>query len=267
MTTTLQEVLHHTLISRWAGCATEEKLYAKGQELVRLMQSTKDFSPLGWGEVRAALLAKGNAPSSINNKLAVWRCLAQSAVELGAIQAVPRVKKERQQESPERWLDYAEQDTLFGYMKPWACEVSQVLVGTGLRVGEFFALTWDDVDFERRRLHIYNTKNGRQRFVPFGPAVEAVLHSIQDRGEKAPSTGKAVRTYEQLFLEARRKSGLKGRITVHTLRHTFASRLVESGVDLYRVATLLGHTTLATTARYAHLSDDSLVESVLSIER
>jgi integrase len=267
MTETLQSVLHHTLVSRWAGCATEEKLYAKGLELVGLMKSPKDFTPIGWGKIRAALQAQGNASSSINNKLSVWRCLAQSAVEMGLIQAVPRVKKERQQENPERWLDYAEQDTLFGYMKPWAREVSLVLVGTGLRVGELFALTWDDVDFERRRLHIYNTKNGKQRFVPFGPAVEAVLHSLQDRGEPSPSTDKAVRTYEQLFLEARRKSGLKGRVTVHTLRHTFASRLVQSGVDLYRVGTLLGHTTLATTARYAHLSDESLVESVLQIER
>lgn len=267
MTTTLQEVLHHTLISRWAGCATEEKLYAKGQELVRLMKSTKDFTPLGWGEVRAALISKGNAPSSINNKLAVWRCLAQSAVDLGAIQAVPRVKKERQQENPERWLNYAEQDAMFSLMQPWVREVSLALVGTGLRVGEYWNLSWDDVDFERSRLHVYNTKNGRQRFVPFGPGVKALLHSMQDRGEPRPATARALRTYEQLFLEARRKSGLKGRVTVHTLRHTFASRLVESGVDLYRVGTLLGHTTLATTARYAHLSDESLVESVLQIER
>ena len=61
--------------------------------------------------------------------------------------------------------------------------------------------------------------------------------------------------------------GARGGVTVPTLRHTFASRLVQSGVDLYRVGTLLGHTTLATTARYAHLSDQSLVDSVLMIER
>ena len=101
MTETLQSVLHHTLVSRWAGCATEEKLYAKGLELIGLMKSTKDFTPIGWGNIRAALQAQGNAPSSINNKLSVWRCLAQSAVEMGLIQAVPRVKKERQQENPE----------------------------------------------------------------------------------------------------------------------------------------------------------------------
>ena len=77
------------------------------------------------------------------------------------------------------------------------------------------------------------------------------------------SDGNRVRSVREGYNAALKRAGLSGqRITLHTLRHSFATRLVESGADLFTVKELLGHSTIITTQRYAHPGRDSKREAI-----
>ena len=262
---TKQSILDYALASRWAGSADEVKTYANAQELLSLMQGLKDFTPAGWNAVRASLLQKGNKISTINKKLSIWRVLAACAYEQGAISQIPRARSERVQEKPERYLSREEEEKLFALMDPEYRQTAIILIQTGLRISELFNLQWSDISLdEARRMCIHNTKNGRRRYVPMTSAVHSILTERKSYCE--PWGVNKMRSFEQRFLDARRRSGIEGRVTVHTLRHTFASRLVQSGVDLYKVSKLLGHTNIKTTQRYAHLADSDLEDAISVLE-
>lgn len=267
MTHSLQNILDHTLASRWAGHIEQEKIYANAAEILSYMNSPADFTAIGWNAVRAALIQKGNKPATINKKRSIWSVLAESAHELGAISIVPRTKGERIQEQPERYLTPEEQEKLFNLMDNDYRLTATLLVLTGMRVSELFNLEWSDVSWDsgRERICVHNTKNTRKRYLPMVSQVRAILRLRHDAG-LPPSGASSSRTFEHYFLAARRKSGLEGRVTVHTLRHTFASRLVQKGVDIYKVSKLLGHTNIKTTQRYAHLAEADLEDAMSVLE-
>jgi integrase len=141
---------------------------------------------------------------------------------------------------------------------------------TGCRRGELFGLTWPDVDLGRRLLTIRGdgTKSGHTRYVDLNTTA---LHALQawkddraaclsadaiDSDLVFPSSAGTrldnVQTAWESVLKAAKVTGFR----FHDLRHTFASRLVQAGVDLNTVRELLGHSDLKMTLRYAHLSPD-----------
>ena len=148
----------------------------------------------------------------------------------------------------------------------------ELLYGSGARVGEVCGLDVGAVDLPQRLVRLHG-KGGRQRLVPLGePAVDAVrvyldvgrpaLHGagacdallLNQRGERL-----GVRDARTVVQRAARHAGL-GNVTPHTLRHSFATHLLEGGADLRQVQELLGHASLATTQRYTHLSRGRLRE-------
>jgi integrase/recombinase XerC len=149
----------------------------------------------------------------------------------------------------------------------------ELLYGSGLRVGELAALTLDRIDLERERVLVIG-KGSKEREVPIsGYAVEALEAYLQlGRPEMAPE-GSA-----HLFFNRRHKrfserdirsmvqrygaTLLPGRrVTPHTLRHSFATHLLEGGADIRAVQELLGHASVATTQRYTHVSRRRLFEA------
>ena len=148
-------------------------------------------------------------------------------------------------------------------------------VNTGIRQGELVSLTWGQVDIQRKIITLTadKTKTKRTRRVPLNaPALEA-LKSLP-RGIAPTATvfpviaGRDHRDLVRRFKWAVEKTKINEgvipsqRVTWHTLRHTFASRLVQAGVNLLTVQRLLGHTTLAMVQQYAHLADTHLQAAV-----
>ena len=148
----------------------------------------------------------------------------------------------------------------------------ELLYGAGARVGEVCSLDVAAVDLDQQLVRL-DGKGGRQRLVPIGrPAVEAVrgyldagraeLHGhgatdallLNQRGERL-----GVRDARTIVKRTALRAGL-GNVTPHTLRHSFATHLLEGGADLRQVQELLGHASLATTQRYTHLSRGQLRE-------
>ncbi len=153
----------------------------------------------------------------------------------------------------------------------------ELLYATGLRVGELVSLDWNDLDLPGRVLRVVG-KGGKERMIPFGrPAAEALRRwlavweqvAAPGRSGEEPVflnlrggrlSDRSVRRFIDRYVE---KSALAAGVHPHTLRHTFATHLLEGGADLRAIQELLGHSSLATTQRYTHLE----VERLLSVYR
>jgi site-specific recombinase XerD len=145
--------------------------------------------------------------------------------------------------------------------------VLEVLYGSGVRVAELCALDLSDIDLARRRLTVWG-KGGKQRAVPLGdPAADALDRWLRD-GRDALVTDLTPATAVFLNARGRRLGPRDARRIVdrrsaspthpHALRHTFATHLLDGGADLRVVQELLGHSDLATTQRYTHVSKERL---------
>jgi site-specific recombinase XerD len=137
-----------------------------------------------------------------------------------------------------------------------------VAYSTGLRLKELLGLQVRDIDSGRLVLHIRHGKGQKQRFVPLSPRLLAALRAYWRQCRPAtwlfpgvqppqPLTDGAV---QRLCRRTARRAGLTKHVTPHTLRHSFATHLLEAGVDLLSVQALLGHSHFNTTAKYLHVS-------------
>ena len=142
-----------------------------------------------------------------------------------------------------------------------------VLFETGMRLSEALELEWKDVDFENRMVHIWENKTDNPRSIPMtdrlfnvlqmGRAFDVALEGDDVMGRVIGEL--TMNRVQYLWAQVRRLMRVSDpEFTIHAIRHTVASRLVQNGVDLYVVAKWLGHTSIKTTERYAHLSPENL---------
>lgn len=152
--------------------------------------------------------------------------------------------------------------------------ILMTLYSTGLRRAELCRLKVSDVDSARMVIHVRQGKGNRDRDVTLSPKLLETLRRywrwmkpktylfpgmVKTRRHDKPLTTRAIWVMVQ---EAAKRSGIRKKISPHTLRHSWATHLFESGEDLRRIQVLLGHTDLETTTVYLHLSQRHL----LSIE-
>ncbi len=148
--------------------------------------------------------------------------------------------------------------------------VLETLYSTGIRASELIGMNQDDIDWNDRLARIRG-KGRKERVVPIGHKALAVLETYLNGKSKNTDhtavftgpTGKrlTVRTVQRILENYRKKLGLTQKASPHTLRHSFATHLLESGADLRAIQELLGHASLSTTQRYTHLNLDSLMET------
>ncbi|WBH15290.1 site-specific integrase [Sphingomonas radiodurans] len=142
--------------------------------------------------------------------------------------------------------------------------IVQLLLLTGMRVSELLSTRWADVDLDRRTLFVPTSKTGRSRHVPLAQAAVDVLSDLP-KGEflfpNPRDPKKHLTTIKHGWQTARDVARLPG-LRIHDLRHSAASFMVNSGVDLYSVGVVLGHANVASTARYSHLANDTLLAAV-----
>jgi integrase len=150
---------------------------------------------------------------------------------------------------------------------------------TGARAGEVFSLTWGDTDPFTGTALLRDTKSNKNRHLYFTDEVRKMLIRKKMAGLRKTDLvfpdrngNKVVQisdTFNRVVDELKFNEDVtdrRNRVTFHTLRHTYASMLVQAGVDIYHVKELLGHSSIALTERYAHLSDSSLKQAALKIQ-
>lgn len=145
----------------------------------------------------------------------------------------------------------------------------------GLRVSEVVSLRVADVDSKRMVIHVRQAKGNKDRLVMLSPVLLEALrrycrwarpHDWLFPGQN-PSRPLTTRTVQRVCRRAGDAAGLSKRVTVHTLRHSFATHLLESGADLRMIQTLLGHASLRTTSIYTHVSTQRLKEVRSPLDR
>jgi integrase len=229
--------------------------------------------------------AAGLKPALINRELASMKKAFDLAVrewEWCRENPVSRVSMERENNQRDRWLSVEEESRLLQACAPCLYELVTFALHTGIRMGEIVELTWRGVDVSRRTVMVFRSKNGERRTIPVN---ETVLHLIKQK-----ATGRQVSVITQadfsgdFVFHSKTGTALESghlrrafRLALskvkiddfhfHDLRHTFATRLVQAGVDLYKVQRLLGHKSPIMTQRYAHHYPESLRDGVEILDR
>ena len=162
-----------------------------------------------------------------------------------------------------RWLTMEEDKLLLekATNPAWLRSLLTVALHTGMRRGEILDLRWQNVDLLKRLIRIVKSKNGEMRSIPMSNTLVNLFKEMNVRdisGRVFPISKSSVR---HAFDKVVEKVNLKD-FRFHDLRHSFATRLVQNGVDLYKVKELLGHKTITMTMRYAHHYPESLRSSV-----
>ena len=213
------------------------------------------------------------SPSSIHLRLSALRGLLKS---LGRSL---RVRGPRMQKPPVRALSARELGRLFAAAEgeDWIDKrnvaILALMAKAGLRVGEVIVLEMGDIELNARSgwAHVRRGKGNKARRVPLNSDVRQALRDYLAVRPDAPTKALFVsraggpmtaRDVQRLVAELGRRARLDVRVTPHVLRHTFATRALEKGVDVATLAAILGHESIATTSRYLHPSEARMAEAV-----
>ncbi|MFC1624131.1 tyrosine-type recombinase/integrase [Candidatus Omnitrophota bacterium] len=208
-----------------------------------------------------ALRAKFVAPSTVNRDLATIKTLFNKAVEWGKIGESPAkdVKFLPEPQGRVRYLKREEIQKLLSNCSKRLKPIIIVALFTGMRKGEILDLRWQNIDFIRGVIDLLDAKGRVKREVFMNDTVKKGLLEVRKHPDSpyvfCNKEGKPCHDIRKSFFTALKKSGILN-FRFHDLRHTFASQLVISGVDINTVRELLGHKDIRMVLRYSHLSED-----------
>lgn len=231
----------------------------------------------------AHLNDKEYSKATIARKLATLRSFYKYLVKSNRRESNPltAVRTPKQEKKLPRFLEYEEIKRLLDTppLDTWLGSrdraILETLYSTGIRVSELVGLNMDDVDFLGEVIHIRG-KGKKERIAPISSsALQAIQHYMEYRNKRAQSntnfdnkvlfvnkhgqrlSTRSVRRKMDKYLKI---AGLDPSISPHTLRHSFATHMLNNGADLRSVQELLGHQSLSTTQVYTHLTTRKLKE-------
>jgi integrase/recombinase XerD len=139
----------------------------------------------------------------------------------------------------------------------------------GLRVSEIVNLKMAHIDSKRMQIFIERSKGKKDRYVNLSPVLLDILRCYLKEYKPGPKeylfeseqtlTAYPVRTVQQIFGNAKHKAGIRKEVGIHSLRHSFATHLLDKGTDIKYIKELLGHFNIKTTERYLHVSKQKLI--------
>jgi integrase len=183
----------------------------------------------------------------------------------------PRIQSKPLNNARERFLSTEEAGRLITAAEKSRNQLLAPVVGllllTGMRVSELLSTRWEHVDLTGRKLYVPTSKTGRSRYVPLAQAAVILIEGMP-KAEGAvylfPSpkaAGKHLTTIKHGWQTAREAAGLPS-LRIHDLRHSAASFMANSGVDLFAIGKVLGHASYQSSQRYSHLANDTLLAAV-----
>jgi integrase len=274
---TLAELMHkyreeHTAINKAPSAYKKEQSPIK--HLLRFFEDMKltEIRSKHVAAYKKARVDEGAAPKTINNELILMGHaykLAMREWEWVRENPVSNVSKLKVSNFIERWLKPKEEARLLAASPDWLQDIIIFAVNTGLRQGEILKLSWDRIDFQRQTLTILEQKNGERDTLPLNEKATEVLRArgkvrllntnlvFLSQAQTALDASNIIRAFHKARKEARLTD-----LRFHDLRHTFATRLVQAGVDIYKVQKLMRHKSPQMTQRYAHHNSESLRDGV-----
>ena len=259
------------------GTALATQTKPKVDQLLLLVQTDSVRAYL------AFLNEKQYSKTTIARKLATLRSFYKFLVKRNQLSSNPviAVRTPKQEKKLPRFLEYEEVKELLETppMDNWLGArdraIMETLYSTGIRVSELVALNMDDIDFLGEVIHIRG-KGKKERIAPIGSsALQVIQHYMEFRNKRAQSNTNfdskvlfvnkhgrrlSTRSVRRKMDKYLRMAGLDPSISPHTLRHSFATHMLNNGADLRSVQELLGHQSLSTTQIYTHLTTRRLKE-------
>jgi len=243
-----------------------------------------DISPVHLEKIKENMFNGSLSARSVRYALAIIRQVFNQArytnVFIGE-SPIKHVKMPQADNKRLRFLSHDEAEKLLQEIRKRSqdlYEISLISLKTGARAGEILALKWGDVNLQRGTLTLWDTKNTKTRIVFMTKDVKKMFR-VKETGEPEDLVfprrdGSKRTTISNSFSRAVDAVGLNSnvvdnrmKVVFHTLRHTYASWLVESGESLYTVKELMGHSTLAMTERYSHIGNNTLQNAVRKLEK
>jgi excisionase family DNA binding protein len=226
-----------------------------------------EITPMQIEEYRSMRLTKKITPSTTNRELALLKGMFTKAIDSGYVLTNPVKKVKLVPETDcmrERILTYEEEERLMDAAVTHFRPFLVIALNTGMRRGEILNLKWPQVDFRSRLVHVIKTKRAKNRIVPMNKTLYETLQALR---AEASGTDKvyAWKHVQDAFEKARTAAKLNG-LRLHDLRHTFATRLIQSGVDVFTVQKILGHSTITMTMRYCHSFEPEMRAAVEKLD-
>ena len=265
-----------------------DRLKAKSQNTVMRDKTLrkhieKNFGDYSLAAVTSEMLSdyrqrrydKGKSVATVNRELAFLRNAYNVAIrhyKWCSKNPVADIKFDRENNKRDKWLTVEQEERLLPNLTGRYNDIVRLVINTGLREDEALSLTESKVDLFRKVI-IVKGKGDKTRTIPLNKIAFDIL---KDRSKTRhinsdlvfpSSEGTKIQRQRLLiaFKKAVKKAGIVD-FTFHDLRHTFATRLAQAGVDLYAISKLLGHSDIGTTQRYAHHCPESLRHSVEILE-
>lgn len=237
-------------------------------------------------EARAYLVflnEKAYSKATIARKLATLRSFYKFLVKTNRVSSNPMtaIRTPKQDKKLPRFLEYGEVKRLLetppteSWLGARDRAILETLYSTGIRVSELVSLNMDDIDFLSEVIHIRG-KGKKERITPISSsALQAIQHYMEFRNKRAQSNNHfdarvlfvnkhgqrlSTRSVRRKMDKYLKMAGLDPAISPHTLRHSFATHMLNNGADLRSVQELLGHQSLSTTQVYTHLTTRKLKE-------
>lgn len=219
-------------------------------------------------------LAGGTSAETINRASSAIVAVLNKAVEWEIIESNPLSGRKNLKTDKKGVVRYLSEDEESRLLKVLEKETGQLpvlislLLNTGARPKEAFSLTWDNINFDEDRLTLKAafTKTGQTRHIPINDKLFKCLKAWKAESDNIylfpgldPTKSRV--TVQKSWKRIKRDAKLEN-FRLYDVRHTFASKLVMRGVDLYTVSELLGHSTVEMTKIYAHLSPEHLKSAV-----
>ncbi|MFC1496285.1 tyrosine-type recombinase/integrase [Candidatus Margulisiibacteriota bacterium] len=225
-------------------------------------------------------------PRTVNIELGCLGHILKRAIEeqyLFKDNPIKKVEKLKVPRRHPRFLSREEMQKLWEHSSPWIRIFIVVASHSGMRAGEISNMQWHDIDWTRNLIKVKITKTNREREVPMDKVLVNTLKWFREyyiefrrmlimQRTQAQMTyvfcdidGRKIASFHKAFNNAKRKAGITD-ITIHTLRHTYASHLANKGIPLLTIRDLLGHTDIKTTTIYSHLANEHLQSAVKQID-
>jgi site-specific recombinase XerD len=243
----------------------------------------KNIRPFHMERIKKNMADAGKADRSIQYALAVIRQVFNHAIYnemFTGKNPATKVKKPKVDNERERFLTRNEADILLDKLKIKSQQVHDIALLSlhcGLRASEIFKLTWGDINIDAKIITVRG-KGGKTRPAFMTDKIKTLLINLppgepnelvfKDRNGK--KIMRISNVYYRTVKEIGFNNGIKDRrhrVCFHTLRHTYASWMVQNGEDLYTVKELMGHSTMAMTERYSHLAKHNLESAVKRFEK
>jgi integrase len=264
---TAKEVVDHTFKMRWASQKSADHTLMCAMCFVRWVgpsvPASEAFTTEKVHDYVAVMMAERKSGSTINRHLARISAMAKMAKALKLIADLPHLPRQKEGMHRIRYYEHHEEEEIHAKLREWGfddwVDYFIFLADMGTRPSEAARFDWRD--YRNGVCHFAQTKNDLARSLKPTTRVVEALKRQRARHHNAPGPFAWVTPREARTLWDRLRTHIKwlGPDTVmYTFRHTCASRLTIAGVDLNRIKTWMGHKTIITTLKYAHLAPSSM---------